>query len=198
LTQRGMERSMLTSNTETTVVAPTESRTGRRVLAVVLGAATVAVAAQITVPLAFSPVPMTLSPLAVLIVGGVLGARGGMSALVGYLLLGVSGLPVFAGGLGGAAWLIGPTGGYLLAFPVAAGLCGFLARDRGWTGAMVGAIAGIAVIHLGGLAQLTLITGDLGNAIRLGTLPFLSGDMVKVVVATIAVTTLGPAIRRQL
>jgi len=141
---------------------------------------------------------MTLSPLAVLVVGGVLGPRGGVSALVTYLVLGVIGLPVFAGGLAGAAWLIGPTGGYLLAFPVAAGLCGFLARDRGWIGAMLGALTGIVVIHVGGVAQLTLITGDLGNALRVGTVPFLAGDWVKVVLATIGVTALRPAIRRLL
>ena len=189
---------MLMNETESMVLAPAKSRTGRRALAVALGAATVAVAAQVTVPLAFGPVPMTLSPLAVLIVGGVLGSRGGVAALVTYLMLGVIGLPVFAGGLGGAVWLIGPTGGYLLAFPVAAGLSGFLARDRGWVGAMLGALAGIAVIHVGGVAQLTLITGDLGNAIRLGTLPFLAGDVVKVLLATVGVTALGPAIRRLL
>ena len=85
-----------------------------------------------------------------------------------------------------------------MAFPLAAGLCGFLARDRGWMGAMVGALAGIAVIHVGGVAQLTLITGDLANALRWGTLPFLAGDVVKVVLATVAVTALGPAIRRLL
>lgn len=189
---------MRTTEGRTTVLAPAESRAGRRMLAVALGAATVAAAAQITVPLAFSPVPMTLSPLAVLIVGGVLGPRGGVSALVAYLVLGVIGLPVFAGGLAGAGWLVGPTGGYLLAFPVAAGVSGYLARERGWVGATLGAVAGIAIIHLGGLAQLTAITGDLGNAFRLGTLPFLAGDVVKVVVATVAVTTLGPAIRRLL
>ncbi len=85
-----------------------------------------------------------------------------------------------------------------MAFPVAAGVSGYLAREGGWVGAMLGATAGIVIIHLGGLAQLTAITGDLGNALRLGTLPFLAGDVVKVVVATIAVTTLGPAIRRLL
>lgn len=189
---------MLTNENETTVLTPAESRTGRRVLAVALGAATVAVAAQITVPLAFGPVPMTLSPLAVLIVGGVLGPRGGVSALVTYLVLGVVGLPVFAGGLAGAVWLIGPTGGYLLAFPVAAGVSGYLARERGWVGALLGAVAGMVVIHLGGLAQLTVITGDLGNALRLGTLPFLAGDVVKVALATFGVSMLGPAIRRLL
>ncbi len=189
---------MLTNETETMVLAPAESRTGRRVLAVALGAATVAVAAQITVPLTLGPVPMTLSPLAVLIVGGVLGPRGGVAALVSYLLAGMFGLPVFALGLAGPAVLMGTTGGYLLAFPVAAGLSGVLARDRGWMGAMLGALAGIAVIHVGGVAQLTLITGDLGNALRLGTMPFLAGDVVKVVLATIGVTALGPAIRRLL
>ena len=79
-------------------------------IAIGLGAAVVALAAQVVVPVPFSPVPMTLQPLAVLAVGGLLGAAGGLSALVLYLLLGIIGLPVFAGGGSGAWHLLGPTG----------------------------------------------------------------------------------------
>jgi biotin transport system substrate-specific component len=98
------------------------------VVAIALGALLVSLAAQVAVPVPFSPVPMTLQPLAVLAVGGLLGAVGGLSALVLYLLLGILGLPVFAGGGAGAWHLLGPTGGYLLAFPVAAAVTGLLAR----------------------------------------------------------------------
>ncbi|HEV2086543.1 MAG TPA: biotin transporter BioY, partial [Gemmatimonadales bacterium] len=80
----------------------------------------VALSAQVVVPVSFSPVPMTLQPLAVLVVGGLLGAAGGVAALVTYLTLGILGLPVFAGGAAGGLHLVGPTGGYLLAFPLAA------------------------------------------------------------------------------
>ena len=96
----------------------------RRAVAIGLGALVVALSAQVAVPVPFSPVPMTLQPLAVLAVGGLLGAAGGVGALVLYIILGALGLPVFAGGGSGLLHLIGPTGGYLLAFPVAAGITG--------------------------------------------------------------------------
>ena len=108
--------------------SPVQARILRRAIAVGLGAIVVALAAQVVVPVPFSPVPMTLQPLAVLAVGGLLGAAGGLSALVLYLLLGILGLPVFAGGGSGAWHLMGPTGGYLLAFPIAAAVTGALVR----------------------------------------------------------------------
>ncbi len=89
----------------------------RRTIAVMLGTALVSLAAQVAVPIPGTPVPVTLQPLAVLIVGGLLGPALGASSLVLYLLLGAAGLPVFTPfGLPGVARLIGPTGGYLLAF----------------------------------------------------------------------------------
>ena len=97
------------------------SRVARAAGPVALGALLVAVAAQVVVPVPFTPVPMTLQPLAVLVVGALLGAAAGASALVLYIALGALGFPVFAAGGSGVLHLIGPTGGYLLAFPVAAG-----------------------------------------------------------------------------
>src|SRR5260370_42596656 len=95
---------------------------GIRVVAIVLGALLVAAAAQVSIPLPGTPVPMTLQPLAVLLVGGLLGARLGAASMVLYLTLGIAGLPVFTPTvpLLGIARLLGPTGGYLLAYPVAA------------------------------------------------------------------------------
>ena len=93
---------------------------GRRAFAVGVAALVVAASAQVTVPVPLSPVPMTLQPLAVIAVGGLLGAALGGSALLLYLCLGLLGLPVFAGGSGGLLHVLGPTGGYLLAFPAAA------------------------------------------------------------------------------
>src|SRR5206468_11951210 len=103
-----------------------------RVVAVMLGAALVAAAAQVSVPLPGTPVPMTLQPLAVLLVGGLLGAPLGASSLLLYLALGAAGLPVFTPTvpLVGVARLFGPTGGYLLAYPVAAWATGGL--TPGW------------------------------------------------------------------
>lgn len=175
----------------------------QRGLAIVLGAATVAVAAQAAVPLPGTPVPMTLQPLAVLVVGGLLGARLGAAALVLYLALGALGLPVFTpGGLPGAARLMGPTGGYLLSYPVAAAVVGWLvASVRPPAPALrllLAAAAGMVVIHLGGSAQLAILTGNAGAATRYGLIPFLTGDLLKIGIAALLILALGPAVRRRI
>ena len=166
----------------------------RRVIAVVLGAALVAAAAQVAVPLPGTPVPLTLQPLAVLIVGGLLGPGPGGASLLLYVALGAAGLPVFTPiGLPGVARLVGPTGGYLLSYPIAAYAVGRLAGDgTRWGRLALAAAVGLALIHLGGLAQLRLLTGSLGTAARFGTLPFLVGDLVKLVLALLV---LRPTIR---
>ena len=175
----------------------------QRGLAIVLGAATVAAAAQAAVPLPGTPVPMTLQPLAVLVVGGLLGARLGAAALVLYLALGALGLPVFTpGGLPGAARLFGPTGGYLLSYPVAAALVGWLVMAGRPTARafrlLLAAAAGMVVIHLGGSAQLAILTGDAGAATRYGLIPFLTGDLLKIGIAALLILALGPAVRRRI
>jgi biotin transport system substrate-specific component len=173
----------------------------RKTIAVVCGAALVTLAAQIAVPLPGTPVPMTLQPLAVLVVGGLLGARLGAASLILYLALGIAGLPVFTPTvpLVGIARLMGPTGGYLLAYPVAAFAVGAIAQDgRGWTRIALGVAAGLALIHLGGLAQLMILTGSLEGAARLGTLPFLLGDLGKLAVAVAVLTKLTPSVRARL
>src|SRR5260370_42420744 len=99
----------------------------------VIGASVlVAIAAQVAIPVPFSPVPLTLQPLAVVLVGVTLGSTRGAAALTLYLLEGVSGLPVFTQGHGGALWLLGPTAGYLYAYPAAAWIAGWCsARGSG-------------------------------------------------------------------
>ncbi|PYO41657.1 MAG: biotin transporter BioY [Gemmatimonadetes bacterium] len=165
-----------------TAVASPLPLAARRVIAVLLGAALVAIAAQIAIPLPGTPVPMTLQPLAVLLVGGLLGPGLGASAMLFYLALGAAGLPVFTPfGLPGVARLLGPTGGYLLAYPVAAFVVGRIAGDgRRLARLALAALAGIVLIHLGGLAQLVMLTGSVSGAARLGTLPFVLSDLVKV------------------
>src|SRR6185436_4701400 len=104
---------------EQLVVGSRSSVVGTRVGAVVLGTALVTLAAQIAIPLPGTPVPMTLQPLAVLLVGALLGPSLGAGSMILYLVLGAAGLPVFTPyGLPGLARLVGPTGGYLLAYPV--------------------------------------------------------------------------------
>jgi biotin transport system substrate-specific component len=158
----------------------------RRSLAMVAGAVLVALASQVAVPLAGTPVPLTLQVPAVVFVGVLLGARMGAGSMALYLALGIAGLPVFAP-LGvpsvGIARLLGPTGGYLLAYPVAAALAGGLAGDaRSWARLAAGLLAGMAAIYMGGIAQLAVLNGSLLSALRLGSQPFLLPDLLKLVV----------------
>ena len=174
------------------------ARTGavRQGFAVAVGALIVAAAAQVVVPVPLSPVPMTLQPLAVLIVGGALGGAAGAGALALYLALGLLGLPVVAGGAAGVARLLGPTGGYLLAFPAAAALCGVLVgRAPGVLRALLACAAGMVVIHAGGIAQLALLGGDPALALRIGFVPFLTGDLLKVGLAAGVILALGGRLR---
>jgi len=164
------------------------SRAPARIIAVAFGVALVTLAAQISVPLPGTPVPMTLQPLAVLLVGGMLGARLGALTMIAYIALGVAGLPVFTPTvpLVGIARLVGPTGGYLLAYPVAAFATGAIAGDgKNWLRLGAAVLAGLALIHIGGLAQLMILTGDLSLAARFGTLPFLFGDLLKLLFAVL-------------
>lgn len=171
---------------QTAVLSP-QSLAARRAGAVVLGAALVAAAAQIAVPLPGTPVPITLQPLAVLLVGGLLGPGLGAGSLLLYLALGAAGLPVFTPhGLPGLARLAGPTGGYLLSYPIAAFAAGKLAGDgRRYGRLILATVSGLALIHLGGVAQLFLLTGSAETAVRLGTLPFLLGDIGKLAIAVL-------------
>jgi biotin transport system substrate-specific component len=168
----------------------------RRGLAIALGALVVAVAAQVVVPVPMSPVPMTLQPLAVLAVGGLLGARAGAGALILYLALGMLGLPVFAGGASGVARLIGPTGGYLLAFPVAAAATGAIIGLKPTLASTLLACAiGLALIHIGGVAQLAVLGGDPVLAFRVGFVPFLTGDLLKIGLAAAVILLAGGRLR---
>jgi biotin transport system substrate-specific component len=188
---------MPTGHDAVTVQGAARANAGRRLIAIPLGALVVAAAAQFAVPVPLSPVPMTLQPLAVLAVGGLLGAQAGMASLVLYLALGVAGLPVFAGGSSGLVHLLGPTGGYLLAFPLAAGLTGALATPvAGMLRVLLACALGMIVIHAGGVAQLALLGGDPVAAFRLGFVPFLTGDLLKVGLAAAAILAGRTVIRR--
>jgi biotin transport system substrate-specific component len=173
------------------------SRVARAAGPVALGALLVAVAAQVVVPVPFTPVPMTLQPLAVLVVGALLGAAAGASALVLYIALGALGFPVFAAGGSGVLHLIGPTGGYLLAFPVAAGVTGAIVRAAPSSvfRVLLACAIGMVIIHVGGVAQLALLGGDPGTAFRIGFVPFLTGDLVKVGLAAAITLAVGPRLR---
>ena len=171
-----------------------------RAVRIGIAALVVALAAQVAVPLPFTPIPFTLQPLAVLAVGGLLGMGEGFAALVLYLGLGLLGLPVFAGGGAGIVRLIGPTGGYLLAFPLAAGITGALSAPRGGAAApiwrVLGAcVLGMAVIHAGGVAQLALLGGSPAAAFRYGFVPFFTGDLLKIGLAAAVIVIAAPRFR---
>ncbi len=151
------------------------------------GSLLVALAARIAVPLPFTPVPITGQTLAVLLVGALLGSvRGGLSMLL-YLAQGAAGLPVFAAGNAGAAYLLGPTGGYLLGFVAGAFLTGLLA-ERGWDRhigtTMLAMLLGKAAIFAPGLGWLALVVGS-ENVWATGLIPFLPGIAVKVTLAAL-------------
>src|SRR6266550_3229176 len=145
---------------------------------VIAGSVLIALAAQIAVPIPFTPVPLTLSPLAVLIVGIVLGSRRGAAAAILYLLEGLSGLPVFAQGHGGPLWLVGPTAGYLYSYPFAAFLAGWFS-ERGWGNTIPRAICAmliaLTIIYIGGWSWLAIGFGPRA-AFAMGIAPFAIAD----------------------
>jgi biotin transport system substrate-specific component len=176
----------------TTATASVRRLTAARLPAIgaIAFAAALAAASQVAVPLPGTPVPITLQPLVVVLAGLVLGPRAAATSMVAYLVAGAAGLPVFAPiGAPGLARLLGPTGGYLLAYPAAA----VVAAVVGWrplgtpapsfARRVGGAVAGIVVLYIGGVAQLAVLSGSLVRAVELGAPPFVALDAVKAVVA---------------
>jgi biotin transport system substrate-specific component len=175
------------------------------VLLVALFALLTALGAHLAVPLPFGPVPLSMQTLFVLLSGLLLGAGPGAAAQAAYVAAGIAGIPVFAHGFGGPGVLLGPTGGYLLAFPVAAAIAGWAAeRARGRSLASsvlvlaAGAILASATILGGGWGYLTLLGGDPARALTVGVLPFLAGDAAKVVLAVVLAAGLKPRFRQLL
>jgi len=177
------------SATATTLRSATLPRAGllADALLICAGAGLIALSAQISIPLPFTPVPITGQTFSVLLVGASLGAfRGGASALL-YVALGIVGLPVYADGAHGWAQVTGATGGYLIGFVLAACLTGFLA-ERGWdrrfSSAIGAMLTGSVVIYLCGLGWLahSLDTG-LTETLELGLYPFIPGDVLKLYLA---------------
>jgi biotin transport system substrate-specific component len=165
-----------------------------RVLSALFLAALTAASAQVSFPLPFTPVPFTLQPLVVLLGAAALGSRLGAISQALYLLAGMAGLPVFAFAPDlpqGAARLFGPTGGYLLAFPIAAFVTGWMAErgfDRRYLTAVAAMGAGLAAIFIGGVAWLSATVGW-SAAIATGLYPFIVVDVMKVVAAGLVLPT---------
>ena len=162
--------------------------TGVQVLSVVFVALLKAAAAQLSFPLPFTPVPFTIQPMVVLIGAAVLGSRLGALSQILYLTLGLAGLPVFAFSPElpqGFLRLMGPTGGYLMAYPAAAFLTGLLAErglDRRYRSSILAMAAGLSVIFAGGVLWLANGLG-LTAALATGLYPFVIVDVIKIVAA---------------
>jgi len=151
-----------------------------------------AIAAQVSVPLPFTPVPFTFQPMVVLVGAAALGSRLGMSSQILYLALGIAGLPVFAASPilpQGAARLLGPTGGFLMSYPVAAFVTGSLAErafDRRYLSAFVAMLCVLLVVFAGGVSWLAFIVQPargLSGALANGLVPFIVPDLVKLLLA---------------
>jgi biotin transport system substrate-specific component len=155
------------------------------IMLVVAASAIIAIAAQIAIDVPFSPVPLTMQPLAVLLVGVVLGSKRGAAAATLYLLEGMGGLPVFAQLHGGAIWLTGFTAGYLWSYPFAAFAAGWFS-ERNWGSNVLRAVTGmllaLAVIYIGGWSWLAALMGA-RHAFAVGVAPFVIPDLVKITLA---------------
>jgi biotin transport system substrate-specific component len=167
------------------------TRRPSRVVAIgILGfAVALALASQVAIPIPGTPVPITLQPLVVVLAGMWLGPLAGAASMILHLAAGAIGLPVFSPyGAPGLARFVGPTGGYLLAYPIAAFVAGTLSlRARSLLGRWVAALAGTTVLLVGGLAQLAILTGSLSQALPLAVHPFVPLDAVKALVAAVLV-----------
>jgi len=197
----------MSATTSTTLLNVLTSATARRDVAggaylvpaasVLFFSVLTAAAAQISVPLPFTDVPLTLQPMVVLIGGLTLGARLGMASQILYLAAGIAGLPVFAASATlppGPLRLLGPTGGYLMAYPFAAFITGWLAErglDRRYGGSFIAMLAGLLLIFVSGLSWLAFFARPVGGgspvglaaALATGLYPFLVADIVKLAIA---------------
>jgi len=164
------------------------STLARDAAGVVGGSLLIALSAQIAIPLPISPVPVTAQTLITLLAGAWLGPRRGAMCLLAYLAQGLAGLPFFAGGTAGLAHLVGPTGGYLVGLVGAAFVAGWLSEKIHNPRAVTTLLAMLlahAVVYLLGLPWLALFVGrDVSLLLAAGLLPFIPGDLAKVILAT--------------
>ena len=161
----------------------------RQTVVVIGASAVIAVCARLVLPLPFTPVPLTMANFGVLLVGLSLGSKRGFAAAALYLGWGAMGLPVFSPvGVGGLAQLFGPTGGYLLAYPVVAFVAGWLA-ERGTASFARNVVAGVVaevVLFASGISWLQIATGSWKTALTFGLAPFLFAEIMKVMLASAA------------
>lgn len=162
----------------------------KRAARIILFVLFTAIGAQLAIRLPFTPVPVTMQTLFAVLAGITLGPRDGFYAMLSYLAIGVAGAPVFAHFGFGPGVLFGVTGGYLIAFPVAA-LCAGIVTERFGGGRMsvaFGALSGLVIILVSGTLYLSVVTGmNIVGSARLGLYPFVGGEAIKIVIVIILV-----------
>ena len=165
---------------------------GARQVAIVVGASLfVALCARVTLPLPFTPVPLTLQNFGVLLVGLTMGSRRGFATLALYLAEGMAGLPVFSPtGPGGIAQLLGPTGGFLLAYPIVAGIAGWISEKgrHTLTRALAAGLFAEIALFASGLSWLAILTHSLAQAVRWGLYWFVFAEVIKIMMAAALAT----------
>lgn len=161
-----------------------------RIIGVLLFAVATAIGARLSALVPNSPVPLTMQVLVVVLSGLVLGPRDGLLAQMVYLQAILVGAPLSAAGLGGPMVFVGPTAGYLVSFPLASYVAGWFGQraQASWLWRAVGGLAALAVIYGLGMVWLAGHVGGLDNAFRLGVLPFVGADLLKVTIATAALS----------
>ena len=165
-------------------------------LIAVFAALIAAMSVTVAIPLPFSPVPITLQTLGIMLAPGLLGWKRGTLAVAAFLALGLAGLPLFAGGRGGLAVLAGPSAGFIISWVFAALVIGLLTdlmvrsgKYRFWPGLLINVLGGILVIYAIGVPWMGVVLGDGVLATGLAMVAFLPGDIVKAVVTALIATT---------
>ena len=152
---------------------------------VTLGVLLLVVSARTVIPLPFTPVPVTGQTLAIFLIASSMGRTRGTLSVLSYILVGIAGLPVFAGGTLGIARIFGPTGGYIIGFLLGAYVIGYLSEkgwDRQFPKALLTFLIGNILIYIPGVIQLSIFTGW-NKAFLMGLYPFIPGDIVKIMIA---------------
>ena len=167
-------------------------------------ASLIAVASWISIPLPFTPVPINLATLAVTLTGALLGYKYGTASVIVYLLLGAFGVPVFAGFTGGLGHIAGPTGGYLVGYVTSAFICGMVMdmlgkgeNDNKWWVALIAAFLGtLSCYILGTIWFIVLTHNTLLASLTMCVIPFLPGEVFKLVASVVLIEALKPVIER--
>jgi biotin transport system substrate-specific component len=163
-----------------------------------LFAALISIGAYIAIPIPGTPVPIVLQNMFIILAGFILGPWWGLASIIFYLILGVAGMPVFSGGTGGLVKFAGPTGGYLLGYIPAIVVFGLISKagKNTWYFNIIAGIVGMAAVYVFGVARLKAVLGvDWTKAIATGLIPFIPGDIAKIVIAAFLTPPILKAIR---